>query len=44
VQVLDANTIRQERSRTGQACESMISVCDFSLLDNVSNTLLLGSI
>lgn len=44
VQVLDSSTIRQKRSYSGQAVYSAVSVCDFSLLDNVSNTFLLDLI
>jgi len=34
VQVLNSTTIRQKRSYSGQASESAISICDFSLLSN----------
>jgi len=42
VQVLNSTTVRQQRSYSGQASESAISICDFSSLNNTKHVLYLG--
>ncbi len=41
-QVLNSTTIRSKRSYTGQAGEGALSICDFSLINNVANTTFIG--